>query len=241
MSGFFKRQPDVDLERGVGLAPTLLPFDDVLVAFRWVEAAVLPRTEQAGGNGGFIVTGVQEDGNCLRSALNAARFLLLKHQVTLSQLLGPPAIDLQHMRRLPAPAAGAGMSSGQAQQYVGPVDIHVHVPQALHSAAYAVPALLSLVTVVWGMKDPTSQTVSLGELNMLGRMEFKETLRPSFVSAVRLHRMRKVIIPRTHALKLVSELGGVGDRAVACGGVVVQGAEGLLDLVRHAFLGGDLM
>lgn len=84
-----------------------------------------------------------------------------------------------------------------------------------------------------------SKIVSVGEVNMLGRLEYKEMLRPSFVSALRAHRMRKVIIPRLHAMELVRAMGGVGDRWAGCGGVIVQGAEGLFDLVRHAFLGGD--
>lgn len=162
-AGYFKRPGLATLGRDVGVGPTLLPFDDVSVAFRWVEAVALPRLpsptapilaphQQA--HGAWTMTGVQEEGNCVRSALNAARFLLLKHHAALSQLLGPPVIDLQYLRRLPGPAAAAGLSHEPCQPPPGPIDLHIHVPQPLHSAAYAAPCLLALISVVWG-KEPT--------------------------------------------------------------------------------------
>ena len=206
----------------VAVAPTLLPFDDRLVSLCWVEAAVLPTLGQ--GPGAFLVTGVKKESNCVRSALNAARFLLLKCQGAISQLLGPPAVDLRTMM-------------GNQDQ---PVDILVHIPQPLPSSAYAVPALLALITAVWD-REPVRRTVSLGELNSLGSLSFNERLRPNFLSALRGHGMRKVIVPRGQAMELVREGGGMGDRWTLTDGVVVQGAESVMELVRAAFLGGDMM
>ncbi len=219
-----------------------------------------------GGGGGSCSSGSSKGGaggaSSARAALNTARFLLLKHQGDIARPLGPPAIDLRAMRLVgltPAAAAaaaaaadpagacgGSGMDEERevdaaAGAGAGAVDIHLHLPQALPSPAYALPALLALVAVAWpGARESLDGIASLGEVNALGALGLHARLRPTFVAALNECGVRKMVLPRGPALELVREEGGgVGDRWLLQSGVMVQGVERVLDVVRACFLGDD--
>jgi hypothetical protein len=124
------------------------------------------------------------------------------------------------------------------------VDIHVHLPHCLPSAAggaYALPAFLALLAACWpDLRDSLDGIGSLGELNVMGALSLHSCrLPPSFVSSLPSSGVRKVILPRAQACELVRREGGVGDRWVLGNSVLVVGAEGILDAVRCCFLGDD--
>lgn len=228
-------------DRRLFVAPTLLPTDhgDVAVAPRSVEACSLPRPSECCSAGRFLVTGLKvKDGNgngnggaSARAAINTVRFLLLKHQADISRLLGPPAVDLRVMRL----AAG----------HHAPVDIHIHLPQALPSPAYALPALLALLAVAWPVRESLEDVVSLGEVDAvgtLGGMRMHGRLRLTFAAALRDCGASKVLLPQAVARELAREEGGggAGDRwLLPDSGVLVQGVGRVLDVVRACFLGDD--
>jgi hypothetical protein len=199
----------------------VLPFDDVAVCMRTVEAVALPRAGR--GAGALVLTGIREEQGqgMVRSALNAARFVLLKRQAAISELLGPPTVDLRSMTR-----RGRG------------VDILLHLPQACASMGYGAPMLLALTAVVWNL-DPAAlrHTASVGEVNALGCLSSHERTRPTFLQALREHGMRRAVLPRGQALEVIREGGGVGDCWTLPGGVVVYGVESAMDLVRAVFMG----
>jgi len=182
-------------------------------------------SSSSGGGGG---------GGAVSAAINVARVLLLKHQQQLCQLLGPPTIDLRTMTSLP-PSLPPSSSK---------IDIHVHLPHCLPSAAagaYALPAFLALLAACWpGLRDSLDGIGGVGELNCVGALSLHSCrLPPSFVSSLPSSGVRKVILPRAQACELVRRGEGVGDRWVLGNGVLVVGAEGILDAVRCCFLGDD--
>ena len=115
------------------------------------------------------------------------------------------------------------------------IDVHINLPQSFQTASYAVPTLLALITVCWD-REALEGTASVGDLNAMGILSFGERLRPNFLQSLRSHGLRKVILPRGPALELVRQGGGFGDRWTLRNGVVVEGAEGVLDLIRCAYL-----
>lgn len=265
-------QPAEEVGRGgeqhhLCVAPTVMPVDDASVSLRCVEVGVL-----LGGRGDFLITGLShhasptvggplveravlpsnstsagsgQGGKAVRAAISVARMLLLKHQGEISQLLGPPKVDLRTMTTAAAPTHGSNSPFFGLPSLPSPlpaalkVDVHVHLPHSLASAAYALPAFLALVEVSWQCRGSLDGIASLGELDGMGGVSLHERLRPSFVQSLGEHGLKKVILPRGPACELVRQAGGVGDRWVVGNGVLVQGVGSIMDAVRCCFLGDD--